>query len=64
MTAPKPGADWKPTAAGILLPPGAAPSPVVERAEFAVKVRGFAQTDGWEDVGPYTVARCVEVVRR
>lgn len=41
MSAQKPGDDWKQNASGIVVPPGAH-APDVVKAEFAVKVRGFA----------------------
>lgn len=52
MNTPKPGAEWRPNAAGVLVPPGHAPAAHVERAEFAVKVKGFApEPKGWDGRG-------------
>lgn len=46
MSKEKIGQDWRPTANGILLPPGAAaPPPAIERAVFAVKVGGFVPSE-------------------
>ncbi|MES2155379.1 MAG: hypothetical protein V4510_09620 [bacterium] len=42
MSDAKPGDDWKANDAGVLVPPGEAAKPVIQRAEFAVKVAGFA----------------------